>query len=134
MQEARLVVVEDDPNNCLVVVELLKAGGVQAQNIVELDGGVLDYLRTRPADQVDLILLDIQLPGKNGYTILEELRTDPHLADIPVVALTANIMREDIKRAQAAGFNGFIGKPIDGFLFAEWIQRLLAGESVWTVN
>lgn len=130
--QAHVLVVEDDANNRLVAVKLLKVAGVPLQNVIEIDGDAVAYLRARPPVKIDLVLLDLQLPGKDGYAILAELRADPELAGIPVVALTANVMRADIARAQAAGFDGFIGKPIDGRRFAEWIRRLLAGENVWT--
>src|SRR5512136_2498634 len=130
-EHAHVLVVEDDPNNRLVAVKLLRVAGVPPENVIEIDGDAAGYLRARPPVKIDLILLDLQLPGKDGYKILKELRADPALAEIPVVALTANVMRTDVARAQAAGFDGFIGKPIDGRRFPEWIQRLLAGESVW---
>jgi two-component system cell cycle response regulator DivK len=128
------LVVEDEPNNRLVVVKLLQVAGVRPQNIVEIEGDAATFLQGRPPNSVDLILLDLQLPDKDGYTILRELRADPALAGIPVVALTANVMRPDVERAQAAGFDGFIGKPIDGRRFPEWVRRLLAGEAVWTAT
>lgn len=130
--DARVLVVEDEPNNRLVVIKLLQLAGLNPRNITEIDGDAAAFLRGKPPDSVDLILLDLQLPRKDGYTILKELRADPALAGIYVVALTANVMRQDIERAQAAGFDGFIGKPIDGRRFADWIRRLLAGEKVWT--
>jgi two-component system cell cycle response regulator DivK len=131
-QQARVLVVEDDANNRLVVVKLLKLAGVLPENIFEIEGEAAAYLRAQPPDSVDIVLLDLQLPGKDGYTILQELRADPALAGIPVIALTANVMRADVARARAAGFDGFIGKPIDGRRFPDWVRRLLAGEQVWT--
>lgn len=130
-QQARVLIVEDDANNRLVAAKLLQVAGVPLENIFEVEGDPAAFLAARPAGSLDLILLDLQLPGKNGYTILQELRAMPALADVIIVALTANVMRHDIERAQAAGFDGFIGKPIDGRRFPEWIRRLLAGEQVW---
>jgi len=93
----------------------------------------LTLLNALPPDTIDLVFLDIQLPKKDGYTILQELRADPRYAGLQVVALTANVMRQDIERARTAGFDGFIGKPVDGRRFSQTLNRLLAGESVWTV-
>lgn len=132
-QNARVLVVEDDPNNRLVITRLLRLAGVPQENIFETEGDAALYLRNHLPTGVDLVLLDLQLPRKDGYEILQELRDDPILANLRVVALTANVMRQDIERARAAGFDGFIGKPIDGRRFSDVLQRLLGGESVWTV-
>lgn len=130
-QQARVLIVEDDANNRLVAAKLLQVAGVPPENILEVEGDPIAFLAGQPPGSIDLILLDLQLPGKSGYTIVQELRADPRLAETKVAALTANVMRADIERAQTAGFDGFIGKPIDGRRFPEWIHRLLAGEQVW---
>jgi len=75
--------------------------------------------------------MDLQLPGKDGYEILSELRSSAETAQIPVVAITANVMRDDVRQAQEAGFNGFIGKPINGPRFGEYIQSVLNGSPIW---
>jgi two-component system cell cycle response regulator DivK len=80
-----------------------------------------------------LILLDLQLPGKDGYKVLRELKSSRQFAHTPIIAMTANVMKRDIEQIQAAGFDGFIGKPINARRFGEWIQYSLAGESVWPV-
>jgi two-component system cell cycle response regulator DivK len=129
----RVLVVEDDANNRLVITRLLKLAGVLSQNIYDTDGDALTLLNALPPDTIDLVFLDIQLPKKDGYTILQELRADPRYTGLQVVALTANVMRQDIERARTAGFDGFIGKPVDGRRFSQTLNRLLAGESVWTV-
>ncbi|MBA3531637.1 MAG: response regulator [Ardenticatenales bacterium] len=132
-QEARILVVEDDPNNRLVITRLLRLAGVAPENIFETESDAAEYLRAHLPDGVDLVLLDLQLPKKDGYEILQELRDDPIWTKLRVVALTANVMRQDVERARAAGFDGFIGKPIDGRRFSDVLHRLLGGESVWTV-
>jgi two-component system cell cycle response regulator DivK len=129
--QARVLVVEDDPNNQLVVTKLLQLAGVSAENIFAIGGDAVSYLQTLLPDSIDLILLDLRLPKKDGYTILSELRADPAWADMRIVALTANVMRSDILRAQAAGFDGFIGKPIDGQRFPAMLRDILAGQPVW---
>jgi len=80
----------------------------------------------------DLVFLDLQLPKKDGYAILEEIRADPRLAPMRVVALTANVSRREVERCRAAGFDGFIGKPIDGRRFSALLRKILKGEAVWT--
>ena len=131
---ARVLVVEDDTNNRLVVTRLLRLAGVQADNILEVDGDPLSRLQPAQLENIDLVFLDLQLPKKDGYAILQELRAQPGLARALIVALTANVMRHDVERCRQAGFDGFIGKPIDGRRFSEVLQRLLSGEPVWTIT
>lgn len=130
-RDANILIVEDDPNNRLVVVKLLQLTGIQPDNIVELERDPADYFENHPDKKFDLILLDLQLPGKDGYTILQELQEKDELNDVPVIALTANVMGQDLVQIKAAGFDGFIGKPIDGRRFPDQVRRLLAGESIW---
>ena len=81
--------------------------------------------RTDPA----LVLMDIQLPGKDGFTLLGEIRRSPHAA-VRVVALTAHAMSGDRERAMQAGFDGYITKPIDIRVFPELVKQALAGAAV----
>ncbi|MCB8966411.1 MAG: response regulator [Ardenticatenaceae bacterium] len=133
-QEATVLIVEDDPSNMLVAQKLLQVAGVKPDHIYGAAGDPLPLLQGELQGRVDLVLLDLHLPGKDGYTILQEIRTDPLLADVIVVALTANVMLPNVNHAQEAGFDGFISKPIDGRRFADWIRRLLAGEAVWIIE
>jgi two-component system cell cycle response regulator DivK len=73
--------------------------------------------------------MDIQLPGKDGFALLDEIRQSVH-RDMRVVALTAHAMAGDRERALAAGFDGYITKPIDVRRFPEQIARALAGQAV----
>jgi CheY-like chemotaxis protein len=132
IQDARILVVEDDDNNRLIATKLLQLAGANEANIFVLEGDPLPFLQAQLPQCVNLILLDLQLPGKDGYAILEELRKDAALAQIPVMAMTANVMKTDMERIQAAGFDGFIGKPINARLFGEWVRRSLSGEIMWT--
>ena len=131
LPQLRILVVEDEENNRLVAVKLLEMVGVLAENIYQMPGDPLAFMQTESLHDLDLILLDLQLPDKDGYEILQELRNNDDFAHILVVAMTANVMRNDIEKVQAAGFDGFIGKPINGPRFGEWLTRILAGEKVW---
>lgn len=122
---ARILVVEDNPDNSDLVVDVLTLRGhevIQAANGRE---GV-EMARVR---HPDLILMDISLPIVDGFAATEEIKRDPQLKPVPVIALTAHAMAGDEKRALAAGCNGYITKPIDIKTFANRIQAFLKGPS-----
>ncbi len=75
--------------------------------------------------------MDLFLPDADGYQALANLRAHPKFKDVPVVAVTAYVSKENIERAKKAGFSGFIGKPLDPNRFPDQIRRLLQGEEVW---
>lgn len=131
LAQVRVLIVEDDENNRMVTRKLLLVEGISSDNVYMLAEDPIPFLMEMLPQCVDLILMDLQLPGKDGYAILEELRQHEAWAHIPVVAVTANVMREDVQHAREAGFNSFLGKPINGPLFGDYIQRILNGEKVW---
>jgi len=121
---ATIVIVEDQPDNLKLLTTLLTIKGHQ---VIGLPNGdrLADVVRThQPAP--DLVLLDIQLPGRDGYALLEELKGLPERS-WKVVALTAHALEEDRARASAAGFDGYITKPIDVRTFPAEIARYLGG-------
>jgi two-component system cell cycle response regulator DivK len=132
--EARVLVVEDDPDNSVVITRLLRMAGVGPLSFAAIEGDAAPFLAAESAagEGFDLVFLDLQLPKKDGYAVLREIRSDPALAPLRVVALTANVSRRELERCREAGFDGFIGKPIDGRRFSELLCRILAGEGVWT--
>ena len=128
--EAAALIVEDNPDNLFIAIELLRRAGVSYYNGSSSGRQLFDLLETidRP---IDLILLDLQIPEQDGYTILKRIRGTPRLRETRVVALTANVMVDDLATARAAGFDGLIGKPINKLRFARQIERILQGEAVW---
>ena len=130
-QEATVLVVEDNVSNFLLTARLLGLLGVHCE--WKTSGyEVVEYADTLP--RVDLILMDIRLPYEDGYEALRKLRTSPTLRSVPVVAVTAYANEEQLNRARAAGFDGFLGKPLDADRFPDQVQRILAGEPVWEVG
>ncbi len=133
--DARVFVVEDEADTLLVLMKLLKAIGIEHVNWRTTGRRVADFVRSivdaRSEQAPDLILLDIVLPGESGYDVLRELRADPRLAHTRIVAVTAHHLPQEVEAAQAAGFDGFIGKPIDPVRFPQQVRRILAGEWVW---
>jgi len=119
---ATIVVVEDQPDSLKLLTTLLSLKGHQ---VVGLPNGdrLAEIMRTQKPVP-DLVLLDIQLPGRDGYAVLEELRELPERS-WKVVALTAHALPEDRARATAAGFDGYITKPIDVRTFPAEVARYL---------
>ena len=125
---ATVLVVEDNVSNFVLIARLLGYMGIHCE--WKTSGyEVVEFADTLP--RVDLILMDIRLPYEDGYAALRKIRNSPSLKDTLVVAVTAEASLEQMNKAKAAGFDGFIGKPIDPDRFPEQIRRILAGESVW---
>jgi two-component system cell cycle response regulator DivK len=133
--QAHVIIVEDNADNLLVVMKLLKMIGIERINWRTTGWQVVQFVQTlsqvNMEGRPDLILLDIGLPREDGYQVLAALRADPLLHNTRVVAVTVRSAPIEMSRARAAGFDGFIGKPIDPLRFPDQIKRLLAGESVW---
>lgn len=122
---AAILIVEDSPDNMKLFTTLLKLKG---HEITGLNGGE-ELFATLAQQRPDLILMDIQMPGKDGYALVGELRASEFRAQ-RVIALTANAMAGDMEKALAAGFDGYISKPIDIRNFPEQVARALAGEKL----
>lgn len=121
---ATIVIVEDQPDSLKLLTTLLTIKGHQVIGLANGDR-LADVMRTQqPAP--DLVLLDIQLPGRDGYALLEELKGMSERS-WKVVALTAHALPEDRTRASAAGFDGYITKPIDVRTFPTEVARYLGG-------
>jgi len=121
---ATIIIVEDQPDNLKLLTTLLTIKGHQ---VIGLPNGdrLAEIVRThQPAPH--LVLLDIQLPGRDGYALLEELKGLPERS-WKVVALTAYALPDDRARASAAGFDGYITKPIDVRTFPAEVARYLGG-------
>jgi two-component system cell cycle response regulator DivK len=84
--------------------------------------------------KIDLILMDIFLPEADGYEALDALRGHPRFEQTLIIAVTADASVQNMQRAREAGFDGFIGKPLDPDRFPNQIRRILQGEAVWEVQ
>lgn len=132
VQEAQVLVIEDDPDNLLVATNLLRLAGVKYINSRASGYQGIKLAETMP--RVDLILLDIQLPGEDGYEILQRIRSHPALRETTVLAVTANVLPQDEKKAREAGFDGFIGKPLNPMKFQQQIKDVLNGQTIWQLQ
>jgi two-component system cell cycle response regulator DivK len=108
MTPRRILVVEDNPKNLKLVRDVLQYSGYEVIEATSGEDGVLLAREERP----DLILMDLQLPGIDGTEALRQIREDGSVNGVPVVAVTAFAMNEDRDRAFAAGFDGYVQKPI----------------------
>ncbi|MBN1966439.1 MAG: response regulator, partial [Anaerolineae bacterium] len=90
---------------------------------------VVQFADTLP--RLDLILMDIRLPYEDGYQALRKIRSHPRLRETRVVAVTAEASEDEMHKAQQAGFDGFLGKPLDPDRFPDQVRRILRGEGVW---
>jgi CheY-like chemotaxis protein len=124
---AKLLIVEDSPDNMKLFRALLTMKGHEVSGLSGGEGLIDTITAARP----DLVLMDIQLPGKDGFALLEEIRASEHRA-LRVVALTAHAMSGDRERALQAGFDGYITKPIDIRSFPEQVRHALAGHTLTT--
>jgi two-component system, cell cycle response regulator DivK len=126
-----ILVVEDNVSNFVLIARMLGFMGIHCE--WKTSGyEVVEYADALP--KLDLILMDIRLPYDDGYGALKKIRLSTTLKSIPVIAVTAEANQEQIEKAKASGFNGFLGKPLDPDKFPEQIQRILNGESVWEIN
>ena len=130
LQEATIIIVEDDPNSYLATIELLKLHGASTIHPFTNGNSAMAFVDQTP-EAIDLFLVDIHMPGETGYDLVARIRKRPKIAEARVVALTAGVLFDDIRRAREAGFDAFIGKPIKPYEFAQQLERILNGESLW---
>ncbi len=131
LKDATVLVVEDNVSNFVLIARMLGYLGIHCE--WKTSGyEVVEYADTLP--RLDLVLMDIRLPYEDGYGALQKIRASERLKSTIIVAVTAEASPEQIKKARAAGFDGFLGKPLDPDRFPEQIQRILNGEEVWELR
>ncbi|OGO66853.1 MAG: two-component system response regulator [Chloroflexi bacterium RBG_19FT_COMBO_47_9] len=116
-----ILYVEDNPENRLLVRRILMAEGFDVAE-AESASKAVEFINTR---YPDLILMDINMPEVDGYTLTSRLRENPRLNGVPIIALTANVMKGDRERTLEAGCDGYIQKPIDVDMLPQQILRFL---------
>ena len=120
---AKILYIEDNPQNFYLVNFILKAKGHEVTWAHDGQEG----LKTAASLKPDLVLLDIQLPGMDGYAVAKAFRADPALAATPIIALTSYAMAGDRQKALGAGCNGYIEKPLNPKTFADQVREFLPG-------
>jgi two-component system, cell cycle response regulator DivK len=109
MNGTKILYVEDNPENRMLIRRVLQAEGYQ---VLEADNAA-NALKMLQKQQPDLILMDINLPEVDGYTLTNQIKSLPGMDTVPIVALTANVMKGDRERTLNAGCDGYIQKPVD---------------------
>lgn len=129
LQDARILVVADNVPSFVLIARLLAQIGVSHCEWKTSGWQVVQFADALPS--LDLILLDIRLPYEDGYQALRKLRAHPRLRATRIVAVTDDASDDEARRAREAGFDGFLGKPLDPERFPGQIRRLLDGDPVW---
>lgn len=128
-----VLIIEDNVRNYALLARLLSFMGVKQTEWRRSGWQVLEFAQDAMT-QVDLVLLDIHLPDEDGYEVLARIRDDERFQDTRVVAVTADVSGANLDRAKAAGFDGFLAKPINVDLFPDQVRRILEGEPVWELG
>ena len=116
-----VLIVEDNEKNLKLVRDVLQVKGYETIEAGTAEDGIALARSRNP----DLVLMDIQLPGMNGIDALKVLRADAATARIPVIAVTASVMQQDRNLITEAGFDGYIGKPINLKEFIDTVRAMV---------
>jgi two-component system cell cycle response regulator DivK len=120
-----ILIVEDNDNNRILLRDIILFHGYNAVEAVNGTEGVMKAKDLHP----DLILMDIQMPGKDGFEAIMELKQDPETADIIIIALTSFAMKGDRERIMAAGFDDYLAKPIDTRKLPQLIEKHITAKA-----
>ncbi|WP_026370279.1 response regulator [Kallotenue papyrolyticum] len=123
MSGPTILVVEDNPDNMYVLDHLLTRKGYTVRQAVRGDEALALVEQVRPA----LVLLDMQMPGLDGYGVVRELRRRPEWASLPIIAVTASSMPGDREQTLAAGCTDYLAKPISPRELLQMIEHYLRG-------
>lgn len=125
MSQLPVLLVEDNEDNRTIYSTILRHYG---HHVVEAATGE-EGIRLAREVQPGVILMDVAMPGIDGWEATRRLKADPATAAIPVIALTAHAMAEDRQRAEDAGCEGYLAKPVEPRRVVEEVERMLAGRA-----
>jgi len=117
----RILYIEDNPENRMLMRRVLMSEGYEMEEAVDGQSGMEKAAENPP----DLILMDINLPEIDGYEVTARLKQLPNMQGVPIIAVTANVMKGDREKTLAAGCDGYIQKPIDIDLLPSQIESFL---------
>jgi CheY-like chemotaxis protein len=124
MRRILILVIEDNAGNLELMRVVLEMAGYEVMSAESADAGLEKARQSRP----DLILMDMHLPGMDGYQATRIIKSDPDLKDIPVIAVTAICGLSDEKRVLENGCDGYINKPVNTRTLADQIAGYLEGK------
>ena len=116
-----ILIVEDNLSHIELLEDLFQPLGYNTMGVTNGETA-LNIIRNNPPD---LILMDIQLPGMDGYTITKKIKQDPQTKNIPVIAVTAYALKEDEKKALKAGCDEYMSKPIDTHAIVTMVEKFI---------
>lgn len=123
-----ILVLDDNPTNLDAIRVLIRKEGFRAVTL-QAPRDLANALDT--IEDLSVVFLDLEFPNENGFRIIEALKRDPRLQNVPIVAYSVHI--SELNEAKAAGFHSFIGKPLSVERFSDQLQRILKGIPVWEV-
>jgi CheY-like chemotaxis protein len=121
LHDKTLLIVDDDMRNAFALSVVLEEKGIQTR-IAENGEDALDLVETCP--DIDLVLMDIMMPGMDGYETMKSIRSQQKFETLPIIALTAKAMRGDRQKCVEAGANDYLSKPVD-------VDKLMSLLRVW---
>jgi CheY-like chemotaxis protein len=121
----KILIVEDNSKNRVLVRHILGFHGYETIEASDGNEGVIKAREQKP----DLVLMDMHLPGKDGFEVLRELRSDPETAGIIIIALTSFAMKGDRERILASGFDDYIAKPFDTRKLPQLLEGFLGAKA-----
>ncbi|GAB4545794.1 MAG: hypothetical protein OHK0023_04630 [Anaerolineae bacterium] len=129
MDTKHALIIDDNQLNIDVLVMLLNKEGFSHVSTLSPREVTATIERSQP---VDVVFLDLEFPNGDGFDLLSMLRQHPRLSGVPIIAYSVHV--SEIDRARKAGFDGFLGKPLNATRFPEQLQRILSGQAVWEVG
>lgn len=122
MSGKKILYVEDNADNRMLIRRVLIAEGYEVTEAISAQDALAKIQSLSP----DLILMDINMPDMDGYALTAKIRKTPGFDHVPIIAVTANVMRGDREKSLEAGCDGYIQKPIDIDLLSQQIERFMA--------
>ena len=126
MSTPQALIIDDNRLNIDVLTMLLSKEGVSYSSVESPRN--LEQTLDR-MESIDVVFLDLEFPSSSGFKLLEQLKANPRLQNVPIVAYTVHIGK--IGEARRAGFHSFVGKPLNVQRFPNQLKRILSGVSVW---
>ena len=126
MSQSQALIIDDNAKNVTILARMLAKEGLNSIQVTR--PATLDSVLQQEND-ISVVFLDLEMPGIDGYQVLDKIKSDAHFTGIPVIAYTVHV--SEIQVTLNKGFDGFIGKPLDLDKFPDQLARILRGEAVW---